>query len=83
MIKNYKYMSSISKDVYIDKLDDIVNKHIVIRNGKIVWKQGAYLAEFQCSLGISGVARPTLHQLSSKWQAHMEIFFIIMIFMQL
>ena len=46
MIKNYKYMSSISKDVYIDKLDDIVNKHIVIRNGKIVWKQGAYLAEF-------------------------------------
>ena len=23
--KNYKYMTSISKNVYIDKLDDIVN----------------------------------------------------------
>ena len=25
--KNYKYMISVSKIVYIDKLDDIVNKH--------------------------------------------------------
>ena len=25
--KMYKYMTSISKNVYIDKLDDIVNKH--------------------------------------------------------
>ena len=25
--KTYKYMTSISKNVYIDKLDDIVNKH--------------------------------------------------------
>ena len=25
--KNYKYMTSISKNVYIDKLDDIVNKY--------------------------------------------------------
>ena len=27
MIKIYKYMTSISKNVYIDKLDDIVNEH--------------------------------------------------------
>ena len=26
-IKIYKYMTSISKNVYIDKLDDIVNKY--------------------------------------------------------
>ena len=25
--KNYKYMTSISKNVYIDKLDDIVNEY--------------------------------------------------------
>ena len=25
--KSYKYMTSISKNVYIDKLDDIVNKY--------------------------------------------------------
>ena len=25
--KNYKYITSISKEVYIDKLDDIVNKY--------------------------------------------------------
>ena len=29
------------------------------------------------------MARATLHQLSSKWQVHMEIFFMIMVFMQL
>ena len=27
--KIYKYMTSISKNVYIDKLDDIVNKYIL------------------------------------------------------
>ena len=27
--KIYKYMTSISKNVYIDKLDDIVNKQII------------------------------------------------------
>ena len=27
MNKIYKYMTSISKNVYIDKLDDIVNKY--------------------------------------------------------
>ena len=27
--KIYKYMTSISKNVYIDKLDDIVNKYII------------------------------------------------------
>ena len=27
MAKIYKYMSSISKNVYIDKLDDIVNEY--------------------------------------------------------
>ena len=27
--KVYKYMTSISKNVYIDKLDDIVNKQII------------------------------------------------------
>ena len=26
-IKNYRYMISVSKNVYIDKLDDIVNKY--------------------------------------------------------
>ena len=25
--KSYKYMTSVSKNVYIDKLDDIVNKY--------------------------------------------------------
>ena len=25
--KIYKYMTSVSKNIYIDKLDDIVNKH--------------------------------------------------------
>ena len=25
--KNYKYMISVSKNVYVDKLDDIVNKY--------------------------------------------------------
>ena len=29
------------------------------------------------------MAQAILHQLSLKWQAHMETFFIIMIFMQL
>ena len=27
MNKNYKYMTSISKNVYIDKLEDIINKY--------------------------------------------------------
>ena len=26
-IKTFKHMTSISKNVYVDKLDDIVNKH--------------------------------------------------------
>ena len=30
-----------------------------------------------------GVAQATLHQLASKWQAHMEISFMIMLFMKL
>ena len=29
---------------------------IAMRNGKVVWKHGPYLVEFQCELGISGVA---------------------------
>ena len=28
----YKYMTSISKNLYIDKLDDIVNKYIKLNN---------------------------------------------------
>ena len=27
--KFYKYMTSLSKNVYIDKLDDIVNKYLI------------------------------------------------------
>ena len=36
--KIYKYMTSISKNVYIDKLDDIVNKHNNIYHSKIKMK---------------------------------------------
>ena len=36
--KNYKYMTSISKNVYIDKLDDIVNKYNKIYHGTIEMK---------------------------------------------
>ena len=32
--KNYKYMADISKDLYIDKLDDIVNEYNNIQNNK-------------------------------------------------
>ena len=39
-IKIYKYMDSVSKNVYIDKLDDIVNKynntyHITIKKNPV------------------------------------------------
>ena len=34
----YKYMSSISKNVYIDQLDDIVNKYNNIYHSKIKMK---------------------------------------------
>ena len=36
--KIYKYMTSISKNVYIDKLDDIVNKHNNIYHSTIKMK---------------------------------------------
>ena len=36
--KIYKYMTSISKNVYIDKLDDIVNKHNKTYHSTIKWK---------------------------------------------
>ena len=44
----YKYMSSISKNVYIDQLDDIVNKYNNIYHSKIKMKPvdiktGAYI----------------------------------------
>ena len=32
---NYRYMVSVSKNVYIDKLDDIVNKHNNTYHGTI------------------------------------------------
>ena len=33
---------------YLKKYPYIIYVTIVIRNGKIVWKHGAYLAELQC-----------------------------------
>ena len=39
---------------------------IVIRNRKIVWKQGTHLVEFWYQLEVLGVAWATLHQLFSK-----------------
>ena len=36
--KIYKYMTSISKNVYIDKLDDVVNKYINTYHGTIKMK---------------------------------------------
>ena len=47
--KIYKYMTSISKNVYIDKLDDIVNeynnkKHITIKMKPIEVKDKTYIA---------------------------------------
>ena len=46
--KIYKYMTSISKNVYIDKLDDIVNKynntyHRTVKMKPIVVKSGNYI----------------------------------------
>ena len=46
--KIYKYMTSISKSVYIDKLDDIVNKynnlcHRTIKMKPVDIKQSAYI----------------------------------------
>ena len=47
--KIYKYMTSISKNMYIDKLDDIVNKynnkkHRTIKVKPIDVKDNAYIA---------------------------------------
>ena len=36
--KSYKYMTSVSKNVYIDKLDDILNKYINTYHSKIKMK---------------------------------------------
>ena len=46
--KIYKYMTSISKNVYIDKLDDIVNKcndayHKIIKMKPFVVKSNTYI----------------------------------------
>ena len=46
--KIYKYMTSISKNVYIDKLDDIVNEynntyHRTIKMKPVVVKSGNYI----------------------------------------
>ena len=35
--KVYKYMTSVSKNVYIDKLDDIVNKYNNTYQNRIKW----------------------------------------------
>ena len=48
MKKIYKYMTSISKTIYIDKLDDIVNKynsnyHITIKMNLVDFKDSTYL----------------------------------------
>ena len=47
-IKIYKYMTTISKNVYIDKLDDIVNKHnnkyhAAIKMKPVDIKSGTYI----------------------------------------
>ena len=47
-IKIYKYMDSVSKNVYIDKLDDIVNKynntyHITIKKNPVDVKWNIYI----------------------------------------
>ena len=36
--KNYKYMTSVSKNLYIDELDDIVNKYKNTYHGTIKMK---------------------------------------------
>ena len=36
--ESYKYMTSISKKKYVDKLDDIVNKYNNTYHGTIKWK---------------------------------------------
>ena len=41
--KIYKYMTSISKNVYIDKLDDIVDKYITIKMKPIDVKDNTYI----------------------------------------
>ena len=50
--KTYKYMTSISKNVYIDKLDDIVNKynntyHSTLKMKKILSLKLVILLEYQ------------------------------------
>ena len=52
--KIYKYMTSISKNVYIDKLDDIVNEynntyHRVIKMKPVDVKDNTYIDSMQCS----------------------------------
>ena len=42
--KIYKYMTSISKNMYIDKLDDIVNKYNNKKVKPIDVKDNAYIA---------------------------------------
>ena len=54
--KIYKYMTSISKNVYIDKLDDIVNEynniyHRTIKMKPVDLKNNAYIGmEWNCTL---------------------------------
>ena len=52
--KIYKYMTSISDNVYIDKLDDIVNEynntyHRVIKMRPVDVKDNTYIDSMQCS----------------------------------
>ena len=52
--KIYKYMTSISDNVYIDKLDDIVNEynntyHRVIKMKPVDVKDNTYIDSMQCS----------------------------------
>ena len=35
--KIYKYMNSVSKNVYIDKLDDIVDKYNSTYHSQLIW----------------------------------------------
>ena len=41
--KIYKYITSISKNVYLDKLDDIVNKYSYIHHSTVDLKSNTYI----------------------------------------
>ena len=55
--KIYKYMTSISKNVYIDKLDDIVNEynntyHRTIKMKPVILNIKIFLLKDTCQIGL-------------------------------